>query len=83
MVALACLAGCGSGIGPHQPKLTPMTSTEQVPKTRPAVVYVTDFDLEFPQGGQSQDASVLRQGPLARLRERLQGGDPVTKAHAA
>ena len=47
------------------------------------MVYVTDFDLEFPQGGQSQDSSMLRQGPLSRLRERLQGGDPVTKAHAA
>ena len=35
MVALVCLAGCGSGIGPHQPKLTPMTSAEQAPKTRP------------------------------------------------
>ena len=83
MVALVCLAGCGSGVGPHQPKLTPMSSAEQAPKTRPAIVYVTDFDLEFPQGSQSQDSSMLRQGPLARLRERLQGGDPVTKAHAA
>ena len=84
MVALAWfLVGCGSGIGPHQPKVTPMTSAEQAPKTRPTMVYVTDFDLEFPPGGQSQEAAGLRQGPLARLRERLQGGDPVSKAHAA
>src|SRR5262245_21296207 len=85
MVALACVAGCGSGVGPHQPKMTPMTSPEQAPKTRPTMVYVTDFDLEFPPGGQgqAQNASAMRQGPLARLRERLQGGDPVTKAHAA
>jgi hypothetical protein len=82
-VALACLTGCGQGIGPHQPKLTPVTSPEQAPKTRPTMVYVTDFDLEFPQASQSQDASMLRQGPLSRLRERFQGGDPVTKAHAA
>jgi hypothetical protein len=81
-VGLAFLAGCGSGIGPHQPKITPVTSVDPAPKTRPNMVYVTDFDLEFPQGSQSQDTS-LRQGPLARLRERLQGGDPVTKAHAA
>ena len=47
------------------------------------MVYVTDFDLEFPQGSPSQDTSSMRQGPLTRLRERLQGGDPVTKAHAA
>jgi hypothetical protein len=47
------------------------------------MVYVTDFDLEFPQGSQSQDTSSMRQGPLARLREQLRGGDPVTKAHAA
>jgi hypothetical protein len=46
-------------------------------------VYVTDFDLEFPPGSPSQDTSSMRQGPLGRLRERLQGGDPVTKAHAA
>lgn len=83
VVALACLAGCGSGIGPHQPKLTPVTSAEQAPKTRPTMIYVTDFDLQFPQDGQGADAAMLRQGPLARLRERLQGGDPVTKAHAA
>jgi Domain of unknown function (DUF4410) len=82
-VALACLAGCGSGIGPHQPKVTPVTSVDPAPRTRPSMVYVTDFDLEFPQGSQSQDTSSMRQGPLARLRERLQGGDPVTKAHAA
>jgi hypothetical protein len=82
-VGLAFLAGCGSGIGPHQPKITPVTSVDPAPKTRPNMVYVTDFDLEFPQGSQSQDTSLLRQGPLARLRERLQGGDPVTKAHAA
>ena len=47
------------------------------------MVYVTDFDLEFPQGSQGQDATSLRQGPLARLRERLQGDDPVARAHAA
>jgi uncharacterized protein DUF4410 len=47
------------------------------------MVYVTDFDLELPQGGQSQEFSMLRQGPVARLRERFQGGDPVSKAHAA
>jgi len=47
------------------------------------MVYVTDFDLEFPQSGQSGQASLIRQGPLSRLRERLQGGDPVSKAHAA
>ena len=81
-VALVCLAACGSGIGPHQPKITPVTSVDPAPKTRPNMVYVTDFDLEFPQGSQSQDTAA-RQGPLARLRERLQGGDPVTKAHAA
>jgi hypothetical protein len=82
-VVLACLAGCGSGMGPHQPKVTPVTSGEPAPRTRPSMVYVTDFDLEFPQGSQSQDTSSMRQGPLARLRERLRGGDPVTKAHAA
>ena len=47
------------------------------------MVYVTDFDLEFPQGSQATNTSMMRQGPLSRLRERLQGGDPVTKAHAA
>src|SRR5215475_2294238 len=52
-------------------------------RTQPSMVYVTDFDLEFPQGSPSQDTASMRQGPLARLRERLQGGDPVTKAHAA
>ena len=83
MVALACVAGCGSGVGPHQPKLTPLSSAEHAPRTRPAIVYVTDFDLEFPPGSQGQDVSLLRQGPLARLREQMQGGDPVTKAHAA
>jgi len=82
-VALACLAGCGSGIGPHQPQVTPVTSGDPAPRTRPSMVYVTDFDLEFPQGSPSQDTSSMRQGPLAQLRERLQGGDPVTKAHAA
>jgi hypothetical protein len=70
-------------MGPHQPKVTPVTSGEPAPRTRPSMVYVTDFDLEFPQGSQSQDTSSMRQGPLARLRERLRGGDPVTKAHAA
>jgi hypothetical protein len=93
VVLLASLVGCGSGspisevsragIGPHQPKLTPMHSAEEPPKTRPAMVYVTDFDLDFPQSSQGQEAGLLRQGPLSRLRERLQGGDPVTKAHAA
>ena len=82
-VALTCLAGCGSGIGPHQPQVTPVTSGAPAPRTRPSMVYVTDFDLEFPQGSTSQDTSSMRQGPLAQLRERLQGGDPVTKAHAA
>src|SRR5262245_14567050 len=82
-VALICLAGCGSGIGPHQPTVTPVTSVDPAPKTRPNMVYVTEFDLEFPEGAPSQDASLLRQGPLARLRGRLEGGDPVTKAHAA
>ena len=82
-VVLACLAGCGSGMGPHQPQVTPVTSGEPAPRTRPSMVYVTDFDLEFPQGSQSQDTSSMRQGPLARLREQLRGGDPVTKAHAA
>lgn len=82
-VALICLAGCGGGIGPHQPQVTPGTGVDAAPKTRPNVVYVTDFDLEFPQGAPSQDALLLRQGPLSRMRDRLQGGDPVTKAHAA
>jgi hypothetical protein len=82
-VALACLAGCGSGIGPHQSLVTPVTSSDPAPRTRPSMVYVTDFDLEFPQGSPSQDTASMRQGPLGRLRERLQGGDPVTKAHAA
>jgi hypothetical protein len=82
VVVLACVAGCGGGIGPHQAKVTAVPSVDPAPKTRPTVVYVTDFDLEFPQGSQTQNASPLRQGPLARLRERLQGGDPVTKAHA-
>ena len=82
-VALLCLAGCGSGIGPHQPKLSPVSSAEPAPTTRPTMVYVTDLDLEFPQESQSEALLLFRQGPLARLRERLQGGDPVTKAHAA
>jgi len=82
-VALACLAGCGSGMGPHQPQVTPVTNGDPAPRTQPSMVYVTDFDLEFPQGSPSQDTASMRQGPLARLRERLQGGDPVTKAHAA
>jgi hypothetical protein len=81
LVALACLAGCGTGIGPHQPKLTPVSSVDPAPTTRPNMVYVTDFDLEVPQG--TQESAAARMGPLARLRERLQGGDPVTKAHAA
>jgi hypothetical protein len=81
LVALACLAGCGTGIGPHQPKLTPVASVDPAPTTRPNMVYVTDFDLEFPQG--TEASSSARMGPLARLRERLQGGDPVTRAHAA
>ena len=82
-VAFTSLAGCGSGIGPHQPKVTPVTSVESPPTMRPTLVYVTDFDLEFPPGSQSEATSSLRQGPLARMRERFQGGDPVTKAHAA
>lgn len=81
VVALACLAGCGGGIGPHSPKVTPVTSVEPAPKTRPTMVYVTDFDLEFPQASQ-QNPGLLRQGLLGQLRERLQGGDPVQKAHA-
>ncbi len=81
--ALICLSGCGGGVGPHQPNVTRVTSGDPAPKTRPSIVYVTDFDLEFPPGAQGQDASLLRQGPVARLRERVQGGDPVTKAHAA
>ena len=36
------------------------------------MVYVTDFDREFPQSSQGQGATSLRQGPLTRLRERLQ-----------
>ena len=80
-VVLACVAGCGSGIGPHNPKVTPLTSVDPAPKTAPAVVYVTNFDLEFPEG-QSQNPNLLRQGLLGQLRERLQGGDPVQKAHA-
>jgi hypothetical protein len=83
VAALICLSGCGGGVEPHQPKVTPVTSGDPAPTTRPSIVYVTDFDLEFPPGAQSQDASLLRQGPVARLRERVQGGDPVTKAHAA
>src|SRR5262245_36006141 len=82
-MALACLGGCGSGIGPHQPKITPVASVDSLPTARPSMVYVTDFDLEFPQGSQGQDGMAARQGPLARLRQRLQGSDPATKAHAA
>jgi hypothetical protein len=83
LAVIACLAGCGTGIGPHQPKVTPATSVSPAAKTRPTIVYVTDFDLEFPPGSQNESTSLLRQGPLAQLRERFQGGDPVTKAHAA
>jgi hypothetical protein len=53
-VALMCAAGCGSGIGPHNPKVTPVASVDPPPKTAPAMV----------------------------LRQRLQGDDPVQKAHA-
>src|SRR5262245_5588228 len=82
-VALACLAGCGSGIGPHQPQVTPVTSGAPAPRTRPSMMYVTDFDLEFPQESPSQNTSSMRQKPLAGLRKRLQNGDPMTKAPAA
>jgi hypothetical protein len=80
-VVLVCMAGCGSGIGPHNPKVTQVPSVDPAPKTAPTMVYVTDFDLEFPQG-QSQNPGLLRQGLLGQVRERLQGGDPVQKAHA-
>jgi hypothetical protein len=80
VVAFAFLAGCGGGIGPHQPTVAPVTSVDPAPTTRPTMVYVTDFDLEFPPG--NQNPSLMRQGLLGRVRERLQGGDPVQKAHA-
>jgi len=38
-VALACLAGCGSGIGPHQPQVTGVPSGDPAPRTRPSMVY--------------------------------------------
>ena len=83
MAVLACLTSCGGGIGPHQPKVATSSSAVQAPQTWPTMVYVTDFDRECPQSSQGQDATSLRQGPLTRLRERLQGDDPVAKAHAA
>jgi hypothetical protein len=78
---VACAVGCGTGIGPHNPKVTPVASVEPAPKTAPSMVYVTDFDLQFPPG-QGQNPGLMRQGLLGQLRERLQGGDPVHKAHA-
>src|SRR5215475_12986923 len=36
-VALACLAGCGSGMGPHQPQVTPVTNGDPAPKAHAAV----------------------------------------------
>jgi hypothetical protein len=67
-VVLVCMAGCGSGIGPHNPKVTQVPSVDPAPKTAPTMVYVTDFDLEFPQG-QSQNPGLLRQGLLGQVRD--------------
>lgn len=72
-------AGGGAGIIPHQPKISEQ-NLGSPPAGRPAIVYVTDFDLEFPQGAPPPPSS--RQGLLSRIRNRLQGGDPVTRAHA-
>jgi hypothetical protein len=44
------------------------------------MVYVTDFDLQFPDGASPPASS--RQGLLGRIQDRLRGGDPVTRAHA-
>jgi hypothetical protein len=80
-VLVACAVGCGTGIGPHNPKVTPVASVDPAPRTAPSMVYVTNFDLQFPQG-QEQNPGLLRQGLLGELRQRIQGGDPVQKAHA-
>jgi hypothetical protein len=79
LLAVGGCAGGGAGIIPHQPHVTEQ-NLGSAPAGRPSMVYVTDFDLEFPQGAQPPQSS--RQGLLGRIRDRLQGGDPVTRAHA-
>jgi len=76
---IAGCAGGGAGVLPHQPQISQQNVSPQ-PPGRPQMVYVKDFDLEFPPGSQPPQSS--RVGLLARVRNRVQGGDPVTRAHA-
>lgn len=79
LVGVAGCAGGGAGVLPHQPQIS-QQNVSPPPPGRPRMVYVTDFDLEFPPGAQPPSSS--RAGLLARVRDRLQGGDPLTRAHA-
>jgi hypothetical protein len=78
-VILGGCAGRGAGVLPHQPHISEQNIAAQ-PPGRPSMVYVMDFDLEFPPGSTPPQSS--RAGLLARVRDRVQGGDPVTRAHA-
>ncbi|MGH7332540.1 MAG: DUF4410 domain-containing protein [Candidatus Rokuibacteriota bacterium] len=80
LLGTAGCAGGGAGVLPHQPQITGQQNISPQPRRRPSMVYVTDFDLEFPAGSQPPQSS--RMGLLARFRDRVQGGDPVTRAHA-
>jgi hypothetical protein len=79
LLGIAGCAGGGAGVLPHQPHISQQNVSPQ-PPGRPQKVYVTDFDLEFPAGAEPPQSS--RAGLLARVRDRVQGGDPVTRAHA-
>src|SRR5262245_44991459 len=81
LLAALVLVGCGSRVVPYQAQVKPVESVGQTPVSRPSMVYVTDFDLEYPPGSPAPEP--LRGGPLSRIRERMQGGDPVTRAQAA
>jgi uncharacterized protein DUF4410 len=80
LLAMLLLVGCGGGVVPHA-QVKPVESVGKTPVGRPSMVYVTDFDLEYPQGSPAPDP--IRGGPLSRVRERMQGADPVARAQAA
>lgn len=80
LLGIGGCAGGGAGVLPHQPQITGQQNLAAQPPGRPRMVYVSDFDLEFPTGSAPPPSS--RMGLLSRIQDRLRGGDPVTRAHA-